>query len=497
MTLNFGYKIFAQCDCFNTEITDNIIIHEDLEYAYEMGFEGEDNELRLDVYEPFGTDCSNPPLLLMFHGGGFLIGNENKQAVESFCESFAKRGYLTAAVGYRTCACANTEDFVKAVFRSLHDGKAAIRYMQKMKDEDVFKFNTDQVFVGGMSAGGFISLNLACLEEEEIPEDWVTYAQDVNALNPIEGYSFDPDYSSEVSGVINLAGALGFDHWLDEGDGPIISFHSQDDAVVPYNYYHPFEFLPGNIESNLPFVYGSYRIDSMAEVVNVVSEFHAYADNHHPPYQSMLGITDNERLHSIIDLSAAFLYPYIEKDTTFVSEETDLPDADYCGLFHKSICTTSLLCNETISTVCDTVNSTLLAGISSDLFLDLNGDEMIDALLTCQDFEILEANETINYQCCDTTILEVDEPTFIEGTPSVSTLQVYPNPVSDFFIIEIKNNNKSSISWKLYNQQGQQIQSAIISEYPIKIKRGEVATGIYFLQIKIGDSLTTHKLIFE
>ena len=62
--------------------------------------------------------------------------------MEDVCETFAKRGYVTASINYRLAAetvgffgsftfYTDTEDAYNVVLKAVMDGKAAVRYFRK------------------------------------------------------------------------------------------------------------------------------------------------------------------------------------------------------------------------------------------------------------------------------------------------------------------------------------------------------------------------------
>ena len=106
-------------------------------------------ELFIDLHLPESTDFD---LFVYFHGGGLTSGS--RKGVEVFAKTLAKRNIATASVEYRLYPNAKFPDFIK-------DGASAIRYLK----DNVAKFgNVKRVFVGGSSAGGYISMML-CFDQ--------------------------------------------------------------------------------------------------------------------------------------------------------------------------------------------------------------------------------------------------------------------------------------------------------------------------------------------
>jgi para-nitrobenzyl esterase len=122
------------------------------------------------------------------------------------------------------------------VLRAVQDAKAAIRYFRKdvAENGNTYKIDTANIFMAGVSAGGFVALQLAYLDQEsEIP----TY---VNMNNTglgggLQGLSGNLGYSSKVKAIINVAGAIGDTSWIKPGDIPVYSIHGTNDGTVPFN----------------------------------------------------------------------------------------------------------------------------------------------------------------------------------------------------------------------------------------------------------------------
>lgn len=113
-----------------------MISHFDLEYKENLVI-----DLHLPKKETFD-------LFVYFHGGG-LTGGSRKSA-ETLAPTLAKAGIATATVQYRLYPDAKFPDFIE-------DGAAAIRFLK----DNIARFGTcRRIFVGGSSAGGYISMML-------------------------------------------------------------------------------------------------------------------------------------------------------------------------------------------------------------------------------------------------------------------------------------------------------------------------------------------------
>ena len=60
--------------------------------------------LQMDIYTPTGDVCNNRPLLIFAHGGTFIFGTKTNPTMVELCETFARKGYVTASINYRLAA---------------------------------------------------------------------------------------------------------------------------------------------------------------------------------------------------------------------------------------------------------------------------------------------------------------------------------------------------------------------------------------------------------
>lgn len=99
----------------------------------------------LDIYLP---DSPNFSVFVYFHGGGFETGD--KSCGETFAEYLADRGIALVSVNYRMYPNANYPDFIE-------DAAKSVAWVF----ENIAKYGEcDGVYVGGSSAGGYLSMML-------------------------------------------------------------------------------------------------------------------------------------------------------------------------------------------------------------------------------------------------------------------------------------------------------------------------------------------------
>jgi para-nitrobenzyl esterase len=278
----------AQSDCNGeryryTSAFENFSLSYDVPYGENINALGQDETLVADMYLPVGDTETARPLIIMAHGGLFVAGSNDGLDVVPLCEDLARMGYVVASISYRLGVydLLNMEKaFTEAVLRGVHDGRAAVRFFRKSVEEggNPWGIDPERIVMGGVSAGAFIALHHAYVDEEdEIPE---IIDQDAAGLGGgLEGESGNPGYSSEVYGVFSIAGALGSASFLAPGDEPVILLHSTGDPLVPYGEGE-IELLGITVTS----VEGSSTIAEASEEAEVDVCFVSSESNSHVPH---------------------------------------------------------------------------------------------------------------------------------------------------------------------------------------------------------------------
>lgn len=309
---------------YSIQQTNNVI------YDTQPDFAGNMRALNMNIATPINDtppSCGRP-LLIAIHGGAFLAGNKDIDAPPAIMRDFAKRGFTTASINYRlgmfqtnafvNCNvslfgipwnCLNMQDtaeWFRASYRGMQDAKSAIRYL--INNAALYKIDPRNVFVVGESAGGFIAMATAFLDENsEKPAQCNALAAVMppNALYEnqcIQTPGFDtsiasmnlqrPDLGSisgngnpstvpyTIKGVGNFYGALMNDLFTNHSynQAPALYlFHQPNDLVVPYTYdrllegeSYCFTQFPANCAwlINRPKVYGSKGIQNMISTLN-------------------------------------------------------------------------------------------------------------------------------------------------------------------------------------------------------------------------------------
>lgn len=200
-------------------------------------YAGNVDSLYMDVYQPLGDTASKRPLMILAFGGSFVVGERTDMA--PLCHYYAQRGYVTATIDYRLfdglfVPFPDSVVFGDVVVKAIGDMKASIRHFREdAATANLYKIDTNFVFIGGGSAGAIMALHVAYLDSTDTIPPHIQMAIDNNGGH--EGNTTtNTQYSSEVQAVLNLSGALGDASWVDAGDVPVFSVHDDNDDIVPY-----------------------------------------------------------------------------------------------------------------------------------------------------------------------------------------------------------------------------------------------------------------------
>ncbi|MCB9230243.1 MAG: carboxylesterase family protein [Bacteroidia bacterium] len=291
-------SLFAQAECdgsrYYQEVFSNYTLQSDVTYGSNKNYQGTTQSLEMDIYSPSNDSETNRPLIVMAHGGSFLFGDKTQADIKPMAETFSKRGYVCASIEYRLGMDGfpfpgpDSSNAMEAVVRAVQDARAAIRFFYKSAaNGNPYGIDTNRIYFMGSSAGAFIGIHLAYLEDiSQLPPGIDTTKAGMGG--GIEGHSGNPGYSSAIQGVVNYSGAIGDTSWMKAGDVPIISFHGTSDGTVPYGT--AVIVLSGFYP--LMEVDGSHSIHIRAANLGMDNCLYTFKNGGHVPYVGNAAYTD-------------------------------------------------------------------------------------------------------------------------------------------------------------------------------------------------------------
>ena len=159
------------------------------------------------------------PALIWAHGGSFQGGDKTDQVASAVATLFAKRGYVTASINYRTlappsgCDTANVPlACYNAAIAAGDDAKAAVRWLHAHAAD--YRVDANRIVIGSESAGGII-------------------ATEVGTMADRPGNSGNRGFSSRVAAWISISGGVLGGQSVDRTDAPGLLFTFLSDTTVP------------------------------------------------------------------------------------------------------------------------------------------------------------------------------------------------------------------------------------------------------------------------
>jgi len=266
--------------------------------------------LTMDIYKPKADTVKKRPAIVFMHGGGFVSGK--KQDIKNICVAFALRGYVTATIEYRLIdiTVIDSTTVIEGLIDAVSDAKAAVRFfVEDAATNNLFKVDTNFIFISGISAGGVIASHVAYLDSTD---DMPSYL--ANLINENGGFagnsSTNLSYSTPIRGVLNYSGALLRKEFMSPGEPALFSVHDEGDTIVPCSH--------GASHAYPCIVYcdGSCAMQQEATLKGIYNDMYLNPTNGHCAYFSTYQQAD-----TTIQKSADFLWTLICSLTVAVNEQ--------------------------------------------------------------------------------------------------------------------------------------------------------------------------------
>ena len=213
--------------------------------------------LYMDIYQPQNDPADKRPVFLFVHGGAFLFGDKQNSTQKEFVDLLVKRGYVVVSINYRLgSTLMGVEAIERSIYRGVQDVNAALRYLSHHKEE--LRIDMNNIYLGGCSAGGIISLTAAHMDRDEV----FSSAKGSRLLVDLGGLnSSGNEYTDvvQVAGVVSMWGALVDMNIIDKLYLlPTLLFHGTDDDIVRAGTGWPFRNYMGEFLHNL--ISSSWRL---------------------------------------------------------------------------------------------------------------------------------------------------------------------------------------------------------------------------------------------
>lgn len=439
--------------------------------------------LYMDIFSPSGDTVKQRPAIIFMHSGGFLLGTRHNDDMIALCDSFARRGYVTATIDYRIGmgaiinrifgiiigAKVDEANGYRSFYRAMQDSRAAIRFLKQHAEN--YGIDTTRIFFYGSSAGAILSIHNLYLDKTTEIDSAAFQSPSLGNPDTI-GY---PGFGAKANAVVALWGSLQKPELIENETTPVFLAHGTADDVVPFKKGK----LLGNIEIpistiklELPDGYGSFCIDTALQNRGIPHQTYFVEGKKHEFY----GVDTGEFPE---DGPNAYWDTIIWKTSDFLFDIFQ-PEADF-QVDTKSL--TSIFTNtssEIYSAQLDFGDNTTGTGNITEHVYTKSGIYKV-TLTACN-----------KNMACDTIskMVETGNKVFAEEI-LFNKIRIFPNPASDFVVVEGLTDNAQV---RIFNLHGKLIVTREnFGNGALNIQQFE--TGVYLVEIKNRQQKTTLKLV--
>ncbi len=249
----------------------------------------------LDLYMPKDA-TTKTPLIIMMGGGGFY-GWSGLDLMLPLVNQLVPRGIAVASARYRKVLPPKTPDrYQEGIINSSQDAKAAVRYFRATHTE--YNIDPKVIIIGGNSSGAIGSLVAAYYDWKELP----AFEQSLIANHGgLEGAQGSMEYSSEVAGIISLAGEMIVTtNFIDSTDPPFFGVCAFGDSDIACDT----RVNPGGFTA-----FGAIPINDKAKEVGLHSDAYVFEVGTHD--------TPRERPQDYINKLMEWLEPIMENPPSY------------------------------------------------------------------------------------------------------------------------------------------------------------------------------------
>ncbi len=479
--------------------------------------------ITMDIYQPPADDSEEArPVIIYLHTGNFLppvingspTGQVQDSALVNLCKSWARSGYVVAALNYRMgwnpvseVADVRTSTLLNAVYRALHDTQTGVRYLRStVGSGNPFAIDPSKIVLFGQGSGGYISQAYTTLDdyasEVAIPkfigEDGFPYILEARDGDIDGGPGVlrlaDPlqvaGISKDVNMSINAGGSLADISWLDDGDVPMVSIHCIRDPFAPFD--DGTVVVPTTNEDVVDVSGANVFIQAANDFGN--NDVFAGITDGNDPY------TDAARVH----YGQTYEYIYASQPTMTVASTPE-------GLFPILLPINSLggstFTNE--ASPWDWWDFATLQGLVAATNAAVPGDPYDANVIHAQNaagspgmgpekgmayLDTIQGYSNPRIMC----VLELDGSPCSTGVSEVeldNSTQIFPNPATS--TLHIQNYDNVIQRVELLDITGRILKNVAVNSHEYRFERGNLNDGVYLLQIIFDDNRITKKVLFN
>lgn len=231
-----------------------------------------------DLYQPKGDSGGARPLMIWMHGGGFKFGSRRATGTRLWCKTFARRGYVCAAIDYQLGKKNFKFSFAELTadcLAGVRDIRKAIAYFKANAGK--WNIDTTRIILAGNSAGGMLALQTVYSNDVEIEKLPPTKEAAVPGWDSADLASGAAEGGNAghaavntmgIAAIVNYWGGIFDTLWLRQAQVPIVSVHGDRDKIVPYDH------------KGFP-LFGSLPIHRMADALGTPNALKTYTGYSH------------------------------------------------------------------------------------------------------------------------------------------------------------------------------------------------------------------------
>ncbi|MFZ1801073.1 MAG: alpha/beta hydrolase [Chitinophagaceae bacterium] len=218
-------------------------------YGQNINYYGDMQDLPFIFKAPaLATDTlKKRPLVIFLHGGGFIDGGYDDDTSIISVDYFAQRGYAAASIEYRlgwntggkepSDCSGDTTSMAEAVYRSVQDLRAALRYFTANASE--YGIDPNQIFLFGSSAGNVAATATTFMTQEDFDAIIPNVQNSLGSLNTASN-TLRNSYNIQALLTKNGFALFNKNYISLENCKPIFFMQGTNDEVLPFSQGTPY-----------------------------------------------------------------------------------------------------------------------------------------------------------------------------------------------------------------------------------------------------------------